>query len=79
MSSATLTSKGQITVPRDVRKRLGLDSGDKIEFVEIEQGLFAIRPVIEDVRSLKGLLKKPDKSVSVQDMNEAIYARAARR
>ena len=79
MRSATLTSQGQITVPRDVRKRLGLDSGDKIEFVEIEQGLFAIRPVIEDVRSLKGLLKKPDKSVSVQDMNEAIYARAARR
>lgn len=79
MSSATLTSKGQITVPRDVRKRLGLDSGDKVEFVEIEQGLFAIKPVIEDVRSLKGLLKKPEKPVSVQDMNAAIYARAARR
>ena len=79
MSSATLTSKGQITVPRDVRKRLGLDAGDKVEFVEIEQGLFAIKPVIEDVRSLKGLLKKPEKPVSVQDMNAAIYARAARR
>ena len=79
MSSATLTSKGQITVPRDVRKRLGLDAGDKVEFVEIEQGQFAIKPVIEDVRSLKGLLKKPEKPVSVQDMNAAIYARAARR
>ncbi len=79
MTTATLTSKGQITVPRDVRQRLGLDSGDRIEFVEIEQGVFAIKPVVDDVRSLKGLLKKPAKPVSVEDMNTAIRARAARR
>lgn len=79
MTTATLTSKGQITVPRDVRQRLGLDSGDRVEFVEIEQGVFAIKPVIDDVRSLKGLLKKPAKPVSVEDMNAAIRARAARR
>ncbi len=79
MTTATLTSKGQITVPRDVRQRLGLDSGDRVEFVEIEEGVFAIKPVIDDVRSLKGLLKKPGKPVSVEDMNAAIRARAARR
>ena len=79
MTTATLTSKGQITVPRDVRQRLGLDSGDRVEFVEIEPGVFAIKPVIDDVRSLKGLLKKPAKPVSVEAMNAAIRARAAHR
>lgn len=79
MTTATLTSKGQLTVPRDVRQRLGLDFGDKVEFVEIEQGMFAIKPVIGDIRSLKGLLKKPAKPVSVEDMNAAVRARAARR
>ena len=79
MTMATLTSKGQINVPRDVRQRLGVDSGDRIEFVEIEQGVFAIQPAIADVRSLKGLLKKPAKPVSVEDMNAAVRARAARR
>ena len=38
MASATLTSKGQITVPVQVRTALGLDSGDRIEFVELEKG-----------------------------------------
>lgn len=79
MTTATLTSKGQLTVPRDVRQRLGLDSGDRVEFVEIEQGVFAIKPVIDDIRSLKGLLKKPAKPISVEDMNAAVRARAARR
>lgn len=79
MTTATLTSKGQLTLPRDVRQRLGLDSGDKVEFIEIEDGIFAIKPVIDDVRSLKGLLKKPARPVSVEDMNAAIRARVARR
>ena len=79
MAIATLTSKGQLTIPRDVRQRLGLDFGDKVEFVEIEQGVFAIKPVVDDIRSLKGLLKKPAKPVSVEDMNAAIRARASRR
>lgn len=77
MSTATLTSKGQVTVPADVRERLGLESGDRIEFVEIDGG-FAIKPAIGDVRLLKGLLRKPAKPVSIDDMNAAIRARGAR-
>ena len=77
MSTATLTSKGQVTVPADVRERLGLESGDRIEFVEIDGG-FAIKPAIDDVRLLKGLLRKPARPVSIDDMNVAIRARGAR-
>ena len=78
MSTATITSKGQVTIPSDVRQRLGLASGDRIEFVEID-GAYAIKPAIDDVRSLKGLLRKPVKPVSIDDMNTAIRTRGAGR
>ena len=78
MSTATLTTKGQVTIPADVRQRLGLESGDRIEFVEIEGG-FAIKPAIDDVRSLKGLLRKPPRPVAIEDMNASIRARGAGR
>jgi AbrB family looped-hinge helix DNA binding protein len=76
MSTATVTSKGQVTIPADVRQRLGIASGDRVEFVEFDGG-FAIRPAIDDVRSLKGLLRKPAKPVSVEDMNATIRSRGA--
>jgi antitoxin PrlF len=79
MTAAVLTSKGQVTIPADVRKRLGLSSGDRIEFIEIEKGLFAIRPMIGDVRALKGFLKAPKKPVTIDDMNEAIIEQAVER
>lgn len=78
MSSATVTSKGQVTIPVDVRHRLGIESGDRIEFVEVADGEFVIRPVIQDVRALKALLKKPAKPVSVADMRDAIKKRGSR-
>lgn len=72
-----MTSKGQITIPAEVRQRMGLGTGDRVEFVELDGGGFAIKPAIADVRSLKGLLRKPVKPVSVEDMNVAIRQRAA--
>ena len=79
MTTSTLTTKGQVTIPLDVRRRLGLDTGDRIEFVELGNGTFAIRPAIDDVRSLKGLLRKSAKPVSVDDMKAAVRARGAGR
>ena len=79
MTTATLTSKGQVTIPLEVRQRLGLDTGDRIEFVLLADGEYAIKPAIDDVRSLKGLLRKPAKPVSVKDMNVAIRTRGAGR
>jgi AbrB family looped-hinge helix DNA binding protein len=78
MTTATLTSKGQITIPADIRHRLGVETGDRIEFVELAEGGFAIRPANDDVRSLKGLLKKPAKPVSIDAMNAAVHQRAGR-
>lgn len=79
MTTSTMTTKGQVTIPLDVRRRLGLSAGDRIEFVELESGTFAIKPAIDDVRSLKGLLRKPARPVSIEDMTAAVRARGAGR
>ncbi len=75
MSSAVLTSKGQITIPKPVRDRLGLGTGDRVEFVELESGGFAVVSATRDVRSLKGLIPVGGKSVSVAAMNRAVRKR----
>lgn len=71
MASATVTSKGQITLPKSVRDRLGIEAGDRLEFVESEQG-FLVVAATRDIRSLKGIVSRPKSPVSVQEMNRAI-------
>lgn len=71
MTTATLTSKGQITLPKSVRERLGVEAGDRIEFIESDQG-FLVVPATRDISALKGLVPKPGKPVSLQAMNRAI-------
>jgi antitoxin PrlF len=75
MPSATLTSKGQITIPVEVRAALGVSFGDRIDFVEVEKGRFIIVPATCSVKALKGAIPKPKKPVSVEDMNGAIAIR----
>ena len=79
LAAATLTSKGQVTIPRSVRHALGLGSGDRIEFVETAKGQFAIVPATHSVRELKGLFRgKRRKPVTIEEMNAAIAKRASR-
>jgi antitoxin PrlF len=77
LTSAIVTSKGQITIPLAVRQRLGIAAGDRIEFVELSEGEFAIRPVIGDVRALKGMFKKSSRTVSTEQMRATISRRDA--
>ena len=73
MTIATLTSKGQTTIPKQVREHLKLSPGDKLDFVIEAEGRVVIRPAKLDVRSLKGLLKRRDgKVLSIEEMNAAI-------
>jgi antitoxin PrlF len=77
MATATMTSKGQITIPAAVRLALGLDTGSRVEFVEIENGQYALVAATETVQSLKGMLRKPAAAVSIEQMNQAIAQRGA--
>lgn len=77
MSAATLTSKGQLTLPKEVRTALGVGPGDCVEFVRMEDGNFAVMPATRSVMSLKGIIPKHKKPVSLEDMDRAI-ARGAK-
>jgi antitoxin PrlF len=79
MSTSTLTSKGQTTIPKDVRKRLNLHPGDRLEFVVDEDGRVLVLPASIDASELAGMLKSPARPVSVEDMNRAIRKRGGRR
>ncbi len=78
MSTATVTSKGQITIPATVRTSLGIETGSRIEFVEMENGQFMIVPIVSPIQSLKGMLSKPASPVSIEDMNRAIATQGAK-
>jgi AbrB family looped-hinge helix DNA binding protein len=53
MTTATLTSRGQITIPADVRRSLNIEAGDRVEFVQIEPGRFELIAATRSVRELK--------------------------
>ena len=77
MSTATLTSKGQVTIPSKVRVSMGLDAGDRIEFIEMDDGTFTIMAATHSVKDLKGMIRKPANPVSIEDMNAAIETKGA--
>jgi AbrB family looped-hinge helix DNA binding protein len=78
LAAATVTSKGQVTIPVRVRAALGVDAGDRIEFVEVEKGQFVIVAATRSVQELKGLFRgKRTRPVSIEEMNAAIARRAS--
>lgn len=77
MSTATVTSKGQITIPISVRTALGIETGSRVEFIQTGTSEFALIPATQSVTQLKGILAKPVKPVSIEDMNNAIAVQGA--
>ena len=76
MPTATLTTKGQVTIPKEVREHLGVDTGDRLSFVVQEDGSVVVKPITRHVRELGGFLHRPGQQpVSVNEMNEGIARR----
>lgn len=75
---ATLTSKGQVTFPKAIRERLRLEAGDKVEFTFDNKGNLIVIPVTASVKRLKGILPKPDRPITLEEMDEAIAEGAMR-
>jgi AbrB family looped-hinge helix DNA binding protein len=72
MPTATLTSRGQTTIPKSIREELRLQPGDRIEFI-LEEDQVVIRRAGADITALDGMLDRSDREpVSVEVMNEAI-------
>jgi AbrB family looped-hinge helix DNA binding protein len=72
MATAAVTSKGQITIPVEVRKKLGIKAGDRVRFIEGEHGEFILKPKTGSIKDLKGFARWTGKPVSIKEMNETI-------
>jgi antitoxin PrlF len=77
MTTATVTTKGQITIPASVRHALKVEAGDRVEFIEVGPGRFEFFAATGSATALKGMFGKPAKPVSIDDMNRVIAVRGA--
>ncbi|WP_026550175.1 AbrB/MazE/SpoVT family DNA-binding domain-containing protein [Arthrobacter sp. Br18] len=79
MVLAKVTSKGQVTIPLEVRRKLALETGSRIDFVLTAEGKYAIEPITRSVGSLEGIFHQEGlKAVSLDDMQDAITAEAGK-
>ena len=73
MPDATLTTKGQITIPADVRRKLDLHPGDRVDFILDDKGGVRLAAKKRPLTDLLGLLRQPDRAaLSVEEMDEAV-------
>lgn len=80
MPLATVTSKGQVTIPKEVRDRMQLRTGDQLDFVGLQDGTVAIRKRALRANDVFGAFAhRADRAVSVQEMDSAIAASATKR
>lgn len=79
MPTATMTSKGQLTVPAEVRERLGLHTGTRVDFVETPTGTYELRVKTGSVRDLVGLVHYDGPPQTVEEMDDGIAAAVADR
>jgi AbrB family looped-hinge helix DNA binding protein len=67
-----MTSKGQITIPIEVRRKLGLTAGTQIDFVQGLNGVVHLRPRVGSIKDLYGVLPAPGVPATIEEMDEAI-------
>lgn len=76
---ATLTSKGQVTIPKAIREQLGLEPGIKLHFWVDPTGRIVVTPLTVKLEDLVGILPKPDRPLTVEEINDAIVQAAVER
>ena len=76
--ATVITSKGQVTIPKPVRDRLKLHTGDRLDFIVESDGTARIVPVTASIKELKGLVPAPKRKLSLEDMDKAIAKGASK-
>jgi antitoxin PrlF len=80
MATATLTSKGQVTIPKEVRDLLDLRTGDRLSFIVRADGEVILKPAKIKIRDLAGVLyKKGRRPVSIEQMDASMVRGMRRR
>jgi AbrB family looped-hinge helix DNA binding protein len=73
MPAATVTSKGQITIPKEVRERLKLKAGDRVVFVVQSDNDVVLKPAKTDIRTLYGMLyRKGRRARTIEEMDQGV-------
>lgn len=72
MVTAAVTSKGQITIPAEVREDLGLKVGDRVSFIKGENGEYILKSKTGSIQDVKGMWKWTGKPATIEEMNEVI-------
>jgi antitoxin PrlF len=72
MPSSTITSKGQLTLPKDVREHLGVREGDRVEFRMDRSGRVWVEPATQDLMKLRGLFGPVDRARTQEELDEAV-------
>lgn len=76
--TATVTSKGQVTIPKSIREQFGIEPGTKLQFVRMPSGHLEVVPKTGRIEDLFGIIKSPHPRLdSIEEMNEAIAEAAA--
>lgn len=75
-NTATVTSKGQTTIPKPIRDRLNLKAGDRVQFVVEEGGKVVLVPATVRITELRGILPRPKRPVSLEAMEAAVKSGA---
>ncbi|MFC1582507.1 AbrB/MazE/SpoVT family DNA-binding domain-containing protein [Planctomycetota bacterium] len=75
MTTSSVTTKGQVTIPKKIRDQLHLKSGDKVDFILEKDGSARMLPVSQSIDSIVGIVKA-DRKLSAEEMNAAISKRA---
>ena len=73
-----MTSKGQITLPKEIRDRLGLKRGDRVRFVVEDDGRVRLLPAKRDISELVGILPRPKRSLSLEELDDIVQTAVAR-
>ncbi len=77
MAVATVTSKGQVTIPLEVRERLGIQAGTRVEFIPRSDGGWEFLAATGSVRDIRGMFEWSGPPVSIEEMDDAIAESAA--
>ncbi len=72
---ATVTDKGQVTVPKNIRDQLHIATGSKLDFEVADDGSMRVRVLVRGPDNLFGLVHRPGiKPLSIKEMDEGIVA-----
>ena len=73
MAITTISEDGQVTIPKPILEKLGVETGDKVDLSFNPNGELVVRKANGDVRELRGIFKRPgQRPVSLDEMNEGI-------